>query len=220
MATSIQDVLKIDLALGGVMLLGIPEEIEAFRGVVGSDVVVTDRGAFNLGKRIALGRERILIETDITPLVQTLTGIEYPERDNLSRFAEVVRHAIENTNLSEQHLQGCVCRVDLIYDQDSGLPATEYLANKMIVSSLQAHAGWVLKGGSCRVTFAEEEKQWVITVEPRFGSEETNTVFLSVARYRSEQHLPEMGDIEEILQEVWDQAHSFLKRLDEESNHA
>ena len=70
MATTILDVLKVDFALGGVMLLGNPEEIEAFRSVVDADAVVTDKGTFSLGKQITLGGERIVLETEIFPSIR------------------------------------------------------------------------------------------------------------------------------------------------------
>ncbi len=215
MATTIIDVLKVDFALGGVMLLGNPEEIEAFRSVVDADAVVTDKGTPSLGKRITLGRERIVLETEIFPSIGTTIGREYPVRDDLSRLAEVVRHAIAQTNLSDQQLQGSVCRIDVIYEQDSGLPAAGYLAKRIFLPGLQTHAGWALKGGFCRIVFVEGEKQWGISIEPRFGNEETTTVFLSVSRYMNEQQLPAENGIEDSLQEVWGQAHDFLNRLDE-----
>ena len=113
-----------------------------------------------------------------------------------------------------------MCRVDLIYDQDSGLPAATYLANRLFAPFLQSHAGWDLREGSCRMIFKEGENQWAIFVEPRFGSEETNTVYLSVARRRDGELIPDQRQIEKTLQEVWIQAQDFLNRLDEESSSA
>lgn len=68
--------------------------------------------------------------------------------------------------------------------------------------------------------FKEGENQWAIFVEPRFGSEETNTVYLSVARRRDGELIPDQRQIEKTLQEVWIQAQDFLNRLDEESSSA
>ena len=215
MATTILDVLKVDLALGGVMLLSNAEEIEAFRGLVDADAVVTDKGPLNLGKRIALGRERIVLETDFSTSIQTIVSKEYPAREDLGRLAEVTTHAIAQTNLLDQQPQNSVYKVDLIYDQDSGLPAAKYLANQMFATEIHRHAGWELRGGFCRIVFADGEKQWGISIEPRFANEVTNTVFLSVARFSNELQLPDEGEIGESLQEVWCKAHDFLNQLDE-----
>ena len=216
MGTKILDVLKVDLAFAGIMLLRDVSEIEAFRRSIDADAVVTDKGTFSLGKRIVLGRERILLESDISPSIQTIIGREYPTIDGLGRLAEVARCAIVETNLSDQQLQGYICRIDLIYDQDSGLPAATYLANRLFAPDLQSYEGWDLREGSCRMIFAEGENQWAIFVEPRFGNEETNTVYLSVARRMDEQSIPEQSQIEETLREVWIKAQDFLNRLDEE----
>ena len=214
MATTILDVLKVDLVLGGVMLLGNAEEIDAFRNVVDADVVVTDKGPFNLGKRFLLGRERIVLDTDVSPSIQSIISKEYPEREGLDRLAEVAVHAIAHTSLLDQQPHSSVYRIDLIYNQDSELPAVKYLADRIFDADLKRYRGWELRGGFCRLVFVDGEKQWGITVEPRFANEETTTVFLSVAQFRDENQLPGSGEINETLQEVWEQAHEFLNRLD------
>lgn len=197
------------------MLLGNAEEIEAFRNVVNADVISTDKGTLNLGKRIMLGRERITLDTDISPSIQTTISREYPSREDLGRLAEVASHATSETKLFDQEPLSSVYKIDLIYDQDSGTPAARYLANRVFASGLQHHAGWELKGGFCRIVFADAESQWGISLEPRFGNEETTTVFFSIARYSNLQRLPTEGEIEDSFQKVWDHAHDLLNRLDE-----
>ncbi len=216
MATRIVDVLKVDLAFAGIMLLRDFDEVESFRRSIDADAVVNDKGPLSFSKRILLGRERIILESDITPSFQTTLSREYPTFDGLGRLAEVARCAIVETNLSDQQLQGYICRIDLIYDQDSGLPAATYLANRLFAPNLQCYEGWDLREGSCRMIFAEGENQWAIFVEPRFGNEETNTVYLSVARRMDEQSIPEQSQIEETLREVWIKSQDFINRLDEE----
>ena len=217
MSTTILDILKLDLALAGTMLLRDPAEIEEFRRSVNADAVVTDRGPLNLGKRVLIGKERILLESDISPSIQTIISREYPTAGDLDRLAEVVNCAIEATDLREQQLQGYVCKVDLIYDQDSGMPAATYLANRLFAPDLQSHSGWHLKEGSCRMLFSQGETQWAIFVEPRFGSEETSTVYLSVGQRRDGNRFPDERQIAKILREVWNEALSFMNRLDGES---
>ena len=220
MATTIQDVLRVDFALTGVLLLGNLDEIEAFKTQVNADIVVTDKGPLNLGKRIVLGRERVSLDSDITPTLQTLISREYPSTDDLGRFAQTIAYATNGSNLTDQQFQGYVCRIELIYIQDSGLPAVEYLANRVFAPGLQSDTGWVLRGGACRMTFEDGDDEWAILIEPRFGNENTDTVYLSVARRRDGVQLPSQDDIEMSLNDVWFQAHSFLDRLDEVSNSA
>lgn len=215
MVTTILDVLKVELVLDGVMLLLNPEEIEAFRSVVDADVVVTDKGAFNLGKRFTFGRERIVLDTDMSSSVQTTLSREYPVETDLGRLTEVAGHAITQSNLLDQQPQGSVYRIDLIYDQDSGLPAAKYLANKLFTAEVHSHAGWELQGGFSRIVFADGDRQWGVSVEPRFGSDVTNTVYLSLARFSKELRLPNEGEIGVVLEEVWCRAHDFPNQLDE-----
>ena len=214
MAATNLDILKVEFALGGVMLLGNVEEIEAFRSVINADLVVTDKGPFNLGKRFSLGRERIVLDTDVSPSIQTIISREYPAIEDLGRLAEVTRHAITLTNLVDQQPHSSVYRIDLIYDQDSELPAVKYLADRVFAPDFQHYGGWELRGGFCRLVFADGEKQWGITVEPRFANEETTTVFLSLAQFSDENQLPSEEEIKGTLQEVWEQAQDFLRELD------
>lgn len=214
MATTVLDVLKVDLVLGGVMLLGNAEEIEAFRGVIDADLVVTDKGPFNLGKRFSLGRERIILDTDVSPSIQTIISREYPKREDLDRLAEVTRHAIVHTNLLDQQPHSSMFRVDLIYDQDSGFPAVRYLADRIFAAGLQDYKGWDLRGGFCRLVYSVGDVQWGISAEPRLANEETSTVFLSFAQFKDENQLPSEEEIKATLQEVWEQAQEFLKGLD------
>ncbi len=215
MATTILDVLKVELVLGGVMLLLNPDEIEAFRSVVDADVVVTDKGAFNLGKRLTFGKERIVLDTDMSPSVQTIISREYPVEEDLNRLAEVTRHAIAQTNLLDQQPQSSVYRIDLIYDQDSGLPAAKYLANQLYSAELYRHEGWGVEGGFSRIVFTEGENKWGVSIEPRFSSDVTNTVYLSFARFSKVTQLPDDGEIRGSLGEVWCKAHDFLIQLDQ-----
>ena len=130
-------------------------------------------------------------------------------------MTEVAGMAIANTELQNPQVRAFGYNVELVYDQDSGSPATEYLAHQLFADDYPRNEGWHLEGGSAKLTFRSNGLSWIVTIEPRFNDANTKKVFLSMNLHRNEQRIPETDEIQNSLETTWDQATTFVKRLDE-----
>ena len=190
----------------------------AFRSAVGSEVVVTVPPPTNIpsgitgpGVSFTMNRERISIET--SPLRSAIKR-DYPSSDNLAQLAQVAGFAIINTDLADQKPRAFGYNIELVYDQDSGLSAFRYLAGRLFTSSPFIIEEGQFVGGAGRLIYEMRGKRWTIAIEPRFRDNETTRIFLTLNLHSDEQRLPDEEEINVSLQEAWEQAHSFAKRLD------
>jgi hypothetical protein len=221
MAATVSEVLKVDLVLVGIGLIKTPEELSAFRSAVGSDVMTEASLTANIpsgitepSRSLAMNRERITL--DFSPS-RSVIRRDYPslgDLGDLARLAQVAWLAISNTDLADQKPRAFGYNIELIYDQDSGLPAFLYLADRLFASASFVVEGGHLIGGAGRLIFEGGGKRWTIAIEPRFNDNETTRIFLTLNLHRSEQRLPDEKEIYESLQEAWEQACSFVNRLD------
>ena len=213
------EVVKTNLVLAGTRLLTTQDEFEAFRVAVGVDVQVAGTGlATSIPSGVAepvlgltLNRDRIAIE--LSPARSTFSR-DYPLRHELPRLAEVSCKAINNTNLEEQRIQGYGFNIELVFDQDSGDTAFEYLAKRLFGTEPLGNEGWRLIGGAGRLIFGESRRRWSISLEPRFNSETESRVFLNANLHISETALPKEVEIQASLEEIWDNVHRFVGQLD------
>ena len=220
MATTVQDVLNVNLVLVGVGLLNKPEEFNEFRDAVATDVVVAGSGLVigiptntaETGRTLTLNRDRIAL--DISPS-RSVIRRDYPLYGDLDRLAEVIGHAITKTDIKSQEPQAFGYNIELVYDQDSGIPALQYLAKRLFAANLPGNEGWELIGGTSRLLFEGGEARWSVTVDSRFNDEAATKIFLSLNMHRAETRLPRLDEVRASLQEVWTQAHNFAIQLDE-----
>ena len=218
MAVTALEVLKAELVLVGVGLVKTPEELTAFRSAVGSDVVAAPSLTANIpsgitepGSLLTLDRERISL--DISPS-RSIIRRGYPPLDGLARLAQVAGFAITGTDLSDQKPRAFGYNAELVYDQDSGLSAFRYLADRLFTSGSFGPEGGQFIGGAGRLIYEGNGKRWTIAIEPRFNDNETTRIFLTLNLHRGEQRLPDEEEINVSLKEAWEQAHSFAERLD------
>ena len=219
MTAEVQDVLKVSIVLVGVPLLRSPEEIDKFRDDVGTEMVVSGAGLRigipegnpEPGVSVALNKDRIGI--DLTPS-RTSVQRDYPLQDDLSRMADVIGLAIEATDTSETSPRAFGYNIELVFDQTTGKPAIEYLSDRLFRSDLATSLGWEPIGGAGRLFFSDEASRWSLSLEPRFQDEESGRVFLSANRHFDEPRLPRTEEIQEALEDLWDQAHQFIQQLD------
>ena len=226
MAAIIQDVLKANLVFLGLQLLDKPEALDAFRGLVGTDVTITASGlvlgaptnAVTTGQTLALPRDRITLES--SP-VRSVIAKDYPSMEevtrnrDLDRFAEVAHYAVTNTHLDVDERRDLGYNIELVYEQDTGLSAFRYLAERLFRSAPITRTEWQLIGGSAKLHFQGNQELWNVTIEPRFQDHTTNRIFLSLNLHRSLQSLPNQHEIKASLNEAWNQAVGFVMQLDE-----
>ena len=218
MSVTALEVLKAELVLVGVGLIKTPEELVAFRSAVGSDVVAAlslttniPSGITEPGGSLTVDRERISL--DISPS-RAVIRRDYPSLDDLARLVQVAGFAITNTDLADQKPRAFGYNIELVYDQDSGLSASRYLADRLFTPGSFVIEGGQFIGGAGRLIYEGSGKRWTIAIEPRFNDNETTRIFLTLNLHRGEQRLPDEEEISASLQEAWEQAHSFAKRLD------
>ena len=220
MPADVQDVLKLNIVFVGLGLLSDPTEVKAFSQEIGSDVELAAEGpaagfppgAPALGRKFALLRDRISIA-----LLSDRTVIEreLPAESDLDRLAEVVELAVKSTSPKEEGLKAFGYNLELVYNQSSGSPSLRYLGNRLFNNSEVALKGWTLVGGAGRLSFESSVGRWNIRVEPRFNDETSNKVFLSLNLHKDETQIPTLEDMRDSFAHVWEQAHAFVKRLDE-----
>ena len=220
MAVEVQDVLKANFVLVGVGLLSNRlEELDAFRDAVDTEVRLGSNMALGFplsnvepAGTLTLSRDRIVVE--ISPSGSTIAR-EYPSYEDLARLAEVAGYAIAKTDFGDQRPRAFGYNIELVYDQDSGLPAVQYLGDRLFAAEISGHEGWQLIGGAGRLIFDEGGKPRNITIEPRFDDRAPTKIFMSLNVHENEQRLPNEDEIRNSLEETWRQAHEFVERLDE-----
>ena len=220
MAVTTPEVVKASIVLAGLRLLNAPEEFEAFRGVIATDVQISGAGlATNIQSGITepqvaltLNRDRITLE--LSPSRSAINR-DYPLREDLPRLAEVAGQAISNTSEEEQELRAFGFNIELVFDQDSDIPAFGYLSRRLFDVDGLGSEGWQFIGGAGKLIFNDGGRRWTIGLEPRFGDETESRVFLSINLHKAGQTLPVEDEIRDSLEEVWDKVHDFVQRLDE-----
>ncbi len=219
MAVTIQDVVKANLVLVGVRLLGKPQEFEGFKQAVRTDVQIVGAGLIadipagitEPGHTFALNRDRITLELSRS---RSTISRDYPSREDLRRLAEVAWQAIDNTPLAGAQPRAFGFNIEMIFDQGSETPAFEYLSSRLFNVKPLGNEGWQFVGGAGKLIFDDSGRHWTINLEPRFNDKTESRVFLSVNLHMGEQPLPDEVGIRTTLEEVWDNIHQFVQRLD------
>ena len=219
MVATVQDVLKVNIVLVGVGLLRLSDEAMKFRDAVGSEMTPSETGMLagfplaNAEPGIAVSLNKDRIRLDLSP-AQSMITRDYPLRDELDRLADVIRLAISVTDTSNQQPTGFGYNIELTFDQTTGGPASQYLADRLFRNDLTTSLGWQPQGGTARLFFRDQESSWSLTLEPRFLYEGSGRVFVSANRHFDEPPLPDADKIHQSLEALWDQAHQFIQQLD------
>ena len=220
MAYTIQDVAKVDVVLVGVRLLGTPRELEEFRRTLDTDVQVTgtglvanvNTGVTEPGHSLALNRDRITLELSRS---RSSIAREYPNgKTDLLRLAKVIWHAIDESEIEDQQLRAYGFNIEIVFNQSSETPAFGYLSERLFDADPLGNEGWRLVGGAGRLIFQDGVRRWTVNMEPRFNNEEESRVFLGVNLHMNERNLPNETELITLLDELWDESHDFVERLD------
>ena len=221
----VQDVLKANLTLVGVGLLGSDEERERFGRGVGTDVSgaiagfalppipgLTARSQdLELGQRLRLDRDRIELEIVGD---RTIIGIEYPSKDRLARLAQIATLAIKSSDISDHDLRGVGFNLEAVYELTSGSTAYEFLAGRVFAPNLFQAAGYQIRGGAAKLLLTRGDEVWNVTLEPRFNNPEESRLFASFNLHQNTNRMPKTDSIKPTLESVWDQAHLITRHFD------
>ena len=217
-----QEVLKASFVLVGAHLLGTPEQLQAFQNAIDTDVA-SSGFSLNIGATanaqeavhvLTVNRDRITL--DLSPARSSITR-EYPTKEELGRLAEIAGLAVANSG-TELRPQAFGYNVELVYLQDSELPASQYIAQRLFASDLPAVAESTVSGGAGTLSFVDGTTNWNFTIEPRFRDGKTEKVFLSLNMHREEKRMPSEHEIKDSLRRTWEEAMAFARRFDESEN--
>jgi hypothetical protein len=219
MAATLLDVVSTNLVLVGIGLLRVPEEAEKFKTALDLDLRIevgllanSQTGMTEQSKTFMINRERTTLT--LSPTRSTITR-EYPERKDLPRLATVATQAVECSDLGDQTLQAFGYNVEMVFDQNSNETAFHYIGNRLFGLSPGGEPAWTFEGGAGRLVFSDMSGKRTFAVEPRFGDETTSRVFLSLNLHKNERIIPTEQEIAESLNNIWEEAESFMNRLDE-----
>lgn len=225
MMATVYDIVNANLVLVGVGLLNTPEETERFGNELDADVQV-ELGIIGMGggmpepsRKIILNRERIILTVSPT---RTSIDKEYPSResplDDFAKLAKVAQCAISNTaSEGRDGLAAFGYNVEVVFNQDSGQPAIQYLGNRLFGNRSFGKEGQKLVGGTGQIILNDERgHRWTITVRPRSGDEKEQRIAVGLNLHLSEQQPPSAEEIKTSLEEVWLGAKNFMTRLDQQ----
>ena len=229
----IVDVLKVNMVLVGVRLLGTQEERTAFERVVGAEV--SSPPVIGIGIEInapagvnapinipppepasilTLNRERITLES---VLDRSTINREYPSRNDLDRLSEVAKLAIDRSNILNQQLRAFGFNIEVVYELPPGETASQFISSNIFTRDLFREAGFQLIGGAAKLQLIQNDNLWNIGVEPRLGDAAANRIFVSFNLHKDDNKIPSLSNIRGSLEEMWNQAHSIMNKFDGEA---
>ena len=218
MAVKIQDVLKVDVVLVGVGLLRTQQSLDAFLATVGKEAVVEPLNAGpNIqvpGIRIAFNRERISV---VLSQGRSIIVQEYPDWSGLNQLAEIAKTAIDHTPPSEEQLVAVGFNIELVYDQDSDMTSSSYIASRLLSPKALNSAGWQLTAGANRTIIDANGLRINQSVAPRFNDESTTKIFVSLNLHTETNDMPDQSEIEDSLRYAWRTICEFPVQFDEDS---
>ncbi len=221
MPVEVQDVLKINIVFVGIGVLNDPGKVAAFSDAVGAEVLRAGEeiglvggispAAAAVGQRLALQRDRISIGSSPD---RTAIEREFPLESDLQRLADVADEALRSRE-GEEFPRAVGYNLEMVYDQDSGFPAFQYIGKRLFREDTFAPEGWELAGGAGRLVFGSAAGRWTVQIEPRLGDASSSRVYLNLNFHIEGQKLPDRAEMLRTFQHVWSQSHDFAQRLDE-----
>lgn len=220
MTVNVQEVLVVDVVLAELQLLRNEKEIfacsEAMEAEIVTDGIVLatqPRAAAPVqGQVLRFRRDRMTVETSAA---RTRIAREYPAGiEDVGLVSRLIAQAIEATDLEGNAPAAFGFNIQIVYDQDSGEPATHYLGRRLFHPAENLRENWVKVGGFGKLIFQEGNRRWTIALEPRMQDPNTTKVFLDVNLHVPEARLPSLDDVDSLLREVWSRAHSLIEAID------
>ena len=220
MPITTQDVIKVNIVLPSLRLLGTQEEFDAFKLAIHTEVEIGRAGLYasiqtgltEPGITLTLNRERLTL--DLTPL-RTTVNRDYPSRADLSRLADVTWQSLDSTSLEGQQLQAYGFNIEMVLDQDSETSALAYLSRRLFDVEFLGGDEWRFAGGEGRLIFDEGARHWTIALESRHNDHTEPRVFLSVNLHVDDERLPDKLELATALEDFWDEVEAFIQRMDQ-----
>ena len=217
-----QAVLRMDTTLVGLEALRQDGEVSAFESVAGTVVVRETVGlrltiaqgtvAPSPGRLLRLPRERIVLETAAN---WTRVSVEYPETaDEVAGVAGTIGHACDATDLDGVVPAAFGFNIEMVYDQDSGEKAIDYLGRRLLRPPVGLTEEGSQFGGSAKIVLPEGESRLAMVIEPRHQRLDTTVVFLSMNQHFESKRMPSIDEVTEHMRALWERAEAFIVDLD------
>ena len=228
MEIELDDILKVNIVLLGIQILSTPEQRQAFRESVETEVIEGPQGG--IGVTIGISPGGVVPETapmPLPPLVLnreriTLLGVpgrsdiikDFPSDDqDITRLTNIAQRAIECSDLREQPLQAYGFNLDAVYNLS--VSAGSFLSQHILQPGLFEDSGYRVVGGASNLQLMKDSHMWNIRIEPRLGNFETKKVFVSFNLHRDSQAIPTEAELHNSLSEVWTQAKETMRTFRE-----
>ena len=217
MTVKIQDILKVDVVLVGIGLLRTQQSLDAFLDSVGKEAVVEP---LNVGPNIPVPGIRIAFNRDRISVVlsygRSVIVQEYPDQSGLHQLADIVQTAINYTPASDEILVAVGFNIELVYDQESGMTASDYIADRLLSGDACKVGGWQLTAGANRTVIQANGPRITQSVAPRFNDASTTKLFVSLNLHTETNQIPDHSEIVASLRHAWKLVHDFPVRFDED----
>ena len=220
MGTTTPTVRSVNLVLVGVDLLVDPESLDEFRELVDPDLEIEfglstemPTGVTTSTRKIRLNQNRVVLE--LSPVRSSITQ-EFPaDRENLKRLTGAALAAIQCSGTAVGP-SASGFNIELVYDQTSGHLADEYLGRRLFGNLQLGQPAWTLASGTGQIVFNDPDglRRWTVNVRPRSISPPSTRVLLAMNLHYSERRIPSEQHIQFGMEELWDEAHALVNRLD------
>ena len=226
MPIELQDVLKVNVVLLGVVLLGEQDQRDKFADLIDTEIIPETLVSGPVPPRPTIGSPANIAETGLVmnlhrhriQLVSapSRSSIErqYPKYDDLKHLADVAGSAIDLTDLEGQVPIAFGFNIELVYRQTEEKPSEGYIAERLFFHQRFGFGEWTLVGGGGKLSFEGNGARWNFTVEPRANDPSGRRVYLSLNLHRDKQQVPDREEIFSSLQEIWERSQEFAIQLD------
>ena len=221
MPTALREIINVNVVILDQDLLGEDAQILEFQEAMGVNVRLSAGVATNVmtgqnhpTRTLNLDRDRISLNlaSSRSTIIREFPGVDSLENE-LRRFAEVAHAAFSTSRLT-----GTQCNfgynVEMVFDQDAGETALEFLGKRILNYEVLSEPGRELMGGTCRFLVNDKAGQWTYTIEPRAGELQRHRVFLGVNLHQEQKVLPEQITISNAVNNIVSSAKELMHRLD------
>ena len=240
MTLEIEDIRNISLVLPSVQLLNRADTKEEFEKQVGTEV--TDEAQEGMGFFVSIGitqqtseappqtpvpppptlrrwrieRDRILL--DLLPDRTTIVK-EYPKREDIDRFAEVLDIAFQLTDFDDQQnpLRRYGLNIDAACRVTTGERASQFLVNRLYKLNVFQEGGYGVEADLLHLRLRRDEILWRIRMRPRpAGPNDRIDIGLNLQRDADKGGMPAQADLAFWFTQVWEQMESIVELLAKE----
>ena len=214
------DVLSANMVFAGLSLLGNEVQRIEFINRAGGDVVIDTISDLSIPAPFSAERPReskelrmMLDKGQVAIIVnQNRTTIErrYPERDDLSRLADIIDMVRECCQPVSPTLTAVGVNIVWLYHRSSDKqPSGAFLAENIFASRWGNLNGLPLVGEAARLRYVSGNTSWTFRVEPRALDVTGRRVYLSLNQHQDRSALPKKGETWQLLQEAWNKMSDF-----------